>query len=86
MGGKESDELLLDDISEYVKEIMEAHSDYYFVMGSGSTVVAYHFLATAQAESRRAPGSTTDRDSTATHSQAFYIVGPGAPPVIDPTP
>jgi type IV pilus assembly protein PilX len=57
-----------------------------YTLGAGSTVVAYHFLATAQAESRRAPGSTTDRDSTATHSQAFYIVGPGAPQVIDPTP
>lgn len=57
-----------------------------YTLGPGSTVVAYHFLATARAESRRAPGSTTDRDSMATHSQAFYIVGPGAPPVIDPTP
>ena len=50
-----------------------------FSLGSGSSVSAYHFLATAVAESKRAPGSTTDRDSTATHTQAFYIVGPGSP-------
>ena len=50
-----------------------------FSLGSGSGVAAYHFLATSLAESRRAPGSTTDRDSTATHTQAFYIVGPEAP-------
>ncbi|MDJ0812390.1 MAG: pilus assembly PilX N-terminal domain-containing protein [Woeseiaceae bacterium] len=47
-----------------------------FSLGSGSGIVAYHFLATASAESRRAPGSETDRDSLATHTQAFYIVGP----------
>jgi predicted polyphosphate/ATP-dependent NAD kinase len=40
MGGKESDELLLDDISDYVIEIMEEHPDTIFVMGSGSTVDA----------------------------------------------
>ncbi len=47
-----------------------------FSLGSGSGVAAHHFLATSTAVSRRAPGSTTDRDSTATHTQAFYIVGP----------
>lgn len=47
-----------------------------FSLGSGSNVAAHHFIATSNAESRRAPGSTTDRDSTAEHSQAFYIVGP----------
>lgn len=50
-----------------------------FSLGVGSGVAAYHFLATSRAESRRAPGSTTDRDSTATHTQAFYIVGPESP-------
>lgn len=40
MGGKESDELLLDDLAEYVLEIMQDHDDYYYVMGSGSTVDA----------------------------------------------
>ena len=44
----------------------------------GGGVAAYHFIATSQAESRRAPGSTTDRDSTALHTQAFYVVGPQA--------
>ena len=50
-----------------------------FSLGAGSGIAAYHFIATSQAESRRAPGSTTDRDSTATHTQAFYVVGPSAP-------
>ncbi len=50
-----------------------------FSLGVGSGIAAYHFLATSQAESRRAPGSTTDRDSTATHTQAFYVVGPESP-------
>lgn len=49
-----------------------------FSLGVGSGIAAYHFLATSQAESKRAPGSTTDRDSTAVHTQAFYIVGPGS--------
>ena len=47
-----------------------------FSLGSGSGVAAHHFLATSNAASRRDPNSTTDRDSTAVHSQAFYIVGP----------
>jgi type IV pilus assembly protein PilX len=50
-----------------------------FSLGVGSGVSAYHFLATSQAESRRAgAGTTTDRDSTAVHTQAFYVVGPEA--------
>ena len=48
-----------------------------FSLGTGG--MAYHFLATSEARSLRASGSTTDRDSKATHSQAFYIVGPVAP-------
>ena len=48
-----------------------------FSLGSGSGVAAYHFLATAQATSKRqAAGS--ERDSTAAHTQAFYVVGPAA--------
>lgn len=47
-----------------------------FSLGVGSGISAYHFLATSQAEYRRDPGNVTDRDSTATHTQAFYIVGP----------
>ncbi len=50
-----------------------------FSLGSGSGIAAYHFLATSAAKSLRAPGSTTDRDSLATHTQAFYIVGPESP-------
>jgi len=47
-----------------------------FSLGVGSGISAYHFLATSQAEYRRDPGNVTDRDSTATHTQAFYVVGP----------
>lgn len=47
-----------------------------FSLGVGSGIQAHHFLATSQAEFRRDPGNVTDRDSTATHSQAFYVVGP----------
>ena len=47
-----------------------------FSLGVGSCISAYHFIATSQAEFRRDPGNLTDRDSTATHTQAFYIVGP----------
>ncbi len=50
-----------------------------FSLGLGTGIAAYHFIATSSSESRRLPGSQTDRDSTATHTQAFYIVGPGAP-------
>lgn len=50
-----------------------------FSMGSG--VAAYHFVVTATAESKRAgtAGMVTDRDASAVHSQAFYVVGPSAP-------
>ena len=47
-----------------------------FSLGAGSGISAYHFLATATATSLRDPNSTTDRDSSAVHTQAFYIVGP----------
>jgi type IV pilus assembly protein PilX len=50
-----------------------------FSLGVGSGISAYHFLATSQAEFRRDPGNVTDRDSTAVHTQAFYIVGPESP-------
>ena len=49
-----------------------------FSLGAGSGISAYHFLATSTAISARAPGSTTDRDSMAVHTQAFYVVGPEA--------
>lgn len=47
-----------------------------FSLGVGSGIAAYHFIATSQAEFLRDPGNTTDRDSSATHTQAFYVVGP----------
>ena len=55
----------------------ESHSpDDAFSLGVG--IVAHHFLITAAAESRMDPGSPTDRDAAATHSQAFYVIGPTA--------
>jgi len=47
-----------------------------FSLGAGSGIAAWHFIATAQATSMRDPGNPTDRDSTAVHTQAFYVVGP----------
>ena len=51
-----------------------------FSLGVGSGISAYHFVATATAESKRegTGGGTTDRDASATHTQAFYVVGPEA--------
>lgn len=50
-----------------------------FSLGVGSGIAAYHFVVTATAQSVRESGNTTDRDSSAVHSQAFYVVGPEAP-------
>lgn len=51
-----------------------------FSLGVGSGIAAYHFTATATAESNRASGGVvTDRDASAVHTQAFYVVGPEAP-------
>jgi type IV pilus assembly protein PilX len=52
-----------------------------FSLGVGSGIAAYHFLATATADSKRegVAGATTDRDASAVHSQAFYVVGPETP-------
>jgi len=50
-----------------------------FSLGVGSGIAAYHFVATSQAESKRDPGADTDRDASAVHTQAFYIVGPESP-------
>ncbi len=47
-----------------------------FSLGSGSGIAAYHFVVTATATSVRDPDGTTDRDSSAIHTQAFYVVGP----------
>jgi type IV pilus assembly protein PilX len=47
-----------------------------FSLGTGSGISALHFIATATASSLRDPDGTTDRDATAIHTQAFYVVGP----------
>ena len=47
-----------------------------FSLGVGSGIAAYHFLVTSQAEYKRKPDADTDRDSSAEHTQAFYVVGP----------
>lgn len=49
-----------------------------FSMGVGSGIAAYHFNAIATAKSESDPGTPTDRDAFATHTQAFYVVGPEA--------
>jgi type IV pilus assembly protein PilX len=50
-----------------------------FSLGAGSGIAAYHFIATSQAASMRDPSNPSDRDSSAVHTQAFYVVGPEAP-------
>ena len=60
-------------------ENMSIVPDQAFSLGTGTGVSAYHFNAVATAISERSPGVTTDRDSPAVHSQAFYIVGPASP-------
>ena len=47
-----------------------------FSLGVGGGMSAYHFVATAIAVSERSPGVSSDRDASATHQQAFFIVGP----------
>jgi type IV pilus assembly protein PilX len=44
----------------------------------GSGLSAHHFIVTSIAQSKRAgvAGAVTDRDASATHSQAFYVIGP----------
>jgi len=55
--------------------------DQAFSLGSGSGIAAYHFSAISTAQSKRAgvAGAATDRDASAVHSQAFYVVGPESP-------
>jgi hypothetical protein len=50
-----------------------------FSLGVGSGIAAYHFTATATAESARDGDVETARDASAVHTQAFYVVGPEAP-------
>ncbi len=42
-------------------------------------VRALSFIATSSATSARDPGNPTDRDATAVHTQAFYVMGPAGP-------
>jgi type IV pilus assembly protein PilX len=49
-----------------------------FSLGAGSGISAHHFLVTSDAAFRADPGNVTDRDATASHKQAFYVVGPDA--------
>jgi len=51
-----------------------------FSLGAGSGIAAYHFQVTSQAQYRVSGIVTdiTDRDATAVHTQAFYVVGPGS--------
>lgn len=48
-----------------------------FSLGASSGISAYHFNATSQADYTVAAGS--DRNATAVHTQAFYVVGPSSP-------
>jgi type IV pilus assembly protein PilX len=50
-----------------------------FSLGVGSGISAYHFLATSTALYSMDPGTPTDRDASAIHTQAFYVVGPESP-------
>jgi len=69
-----------DDVSSViVYEDSTMVPDRAFSLGAGSGIAAYHFNAIATARSMRdTGGGTTDRDASAVHSQAFYVVGPEA--------
>ena len=47
-----------------------------FSIGNGSGVSAYHFLATSTAQYEVDAGNDNDRDATAVHTQAFFVIGP----------
>ena len=47
-----------------------------FSMGDANAMASHHFNITSTAESSRLPGSDTDRDASALHTQAFFIIGP----------
>jgi type IV pilus assembly protein PilX len=69
-----------DDVETVIRfETSTLVPDRAFSLGVGSGIAAYHFTATAEAESARAAGVETDRDASAVHTQAFYVVGPEAP-------
>ena len=71
-----------DDVSAIVNfEDSTLVPDKAFSLGVGSGIAAYHFVATSTATSKPlgGGGAATDRDASATHTQAFYVVGPEAP-------
>jgi hypothetical protein len=71
-----------DDVDAVIRfETATLVPDRAFSLGVGSGIAAYHFTATATAESKRSGvgGPETDRDASAVHTQAFYVVGPEAP-------
>ncbi len=47
-----------------------------FSLGGDNDFGANHFLIQADAESNRIAGGTTDRDASAVHTQAFFVIGP----------
>ncbi len=49
-----------------------------FSLGVGSGIAAHHFNVTSVAIYEMDPGNVTDRDAAATHTQAFYVVGPNS--------
>ena len=49
-----------------------------FSLGVGSGIAAHHFHVTSVAIYEMDPGNVTDRDAAATHTQAFYVVGPNS--------
>jgi len=51
--------------------------DQAFSLGSGSGIAAYHFNATSEAD--YIISADNDRNASAVHTQAFYIVGPDSP-------
>lgn len=53
---------------------LDAVPDKAFSLGTG--IRALNFVATSSATSARDPGNPTDRDATAVHTQAFYVIGP----------
>ena len=61
---------------EFEQETIVTDRAFSLGVGSGG-VSAFHFVARAEASSERAGiGTSTDRDASARHSQAFYIIGP----------
>ena len=63
-------------VAKIVYEDATLVPDKAFSLGTGSGISALHFMATSTASSLRDPNGETDRDATAIHTQAFYVVGP----------